>query len=210
MTTTDHTTDAEYIALLARILETPADDAPRLIIADWLEELGEEERAKEIRHFVANPNLYRHSSIGNVFTTDCRGFISEVRLTCAEFIGGTCERCLDNGEVEDHCPRCSGTGRIAGVARALFERHPIVKVVLTDRECYEGNLWFQAGRWSVDQHPESDIPKALMELMANAKGWDVSSYIGFDTESASLDALSDACVAYGRELAGLPALEVSR
>jgi hypothetical protein len=31
LTTTDHTTDAEYTALLRRILETPNDDAPRLI-----------------------------------------------------------------------------------------------------------------------------------------------------------------------------------
>jgi hypothetical protein len=31
MTTTDHTTDAEYTALLRRILETPDDDAPRLM-----------------------------------------------------------------------------------------------------------------------------------------------------------------------------------
>lgn len=48
MTTTYHT-DAEYLALLEAILENPADDAPRLILSDWLEEHGEEERAEFIR-----------------------------------------------------------------------------------------------------------------------------------------------------------------
>ena len=46
---TDHTTDPEYLALLRRILENPADDAPRLILSDWLEENGQDERADFIR-----------------------------------------------------------------------------------------------------------------------------------------------------------------
>lgn len=35
--------------LLRKVLEDPADDMPRLVLADWLEEHGEEERAEFIR-----------------------------------------------------------------------------------------------------------------------------------------------------------------
>jgi uncharacterized protein (TIGR02996 family) len=39
----------EVLALLRAIKETPEDDAPRLILADWLEEHGEPDRAEFIR-----------------------------------------------------------------------------------------------------------------------------------------------------------------
>lgn len=40
---------SDYDALLAAILDNPADDAPRLVFSDWLEEHGEGERAEFIR-----------------------------------------------------------------------------------------------------------------------------------------------------------------
>ncbi len=43
------TTTADKDALLARILEDPADDAARLVYADVIEELGEDDRAAFIR-----------------------------------------------------------------------------------------------------------------------------------------------------------------
>jgi uncharacterized protein (TIGR02996 family) len=39
----------ERAALLRAICETPDDDTPRLVFADWLQEHGEEERAEFIR-----------------------------------------------------------------------------------------------------------------------------------------------------------------
>jgi uncharacterized protein (TIGR02996 family) len=39
----------QYVGLLADIQENPEDDAPRLILADWLEDQGEGERAEFIR-----------------------------------------------------------------------------------------------------------------------------------------------------------------
>src|SRR5262245_49641697 len=39
----------ELLGLLAACKESPDDDAPRLILADWLEEHGEPERARFIR-----------------------------------------------------------------------------------------------------------------------------------------------------------------
>lgn len=43
------TTTATHAGFLQDIIEHPADDTPRLIYADWLEEHGEEERAEFIR-----------------------------------------------------------------------------------------------------------------------------------------------------------------
>jgi uncharacterized protein (TIGR02996 family) len=42
--------------LLQDIIENPADDVPRLIYADWLEENGAEERARFIRQAIAFPH----------------------------------------------------------------------------------------------------------------------------------------------------------
>lgn len=46
MTYTDH---PEYLAQLAGIIAMPEDDLPRLVLADWLEERGESQRAEFIR-----------------------------------------------------------------------------------------------------------------------------------------------------------------
>ncbi len=43
-------------ALLADIIANPSDDGLRLIYADWLEEHSEAERARWIRHAIANPS----------------------------------------------------------------------------------------------------------------------------------------------------------
>src|SRR5262245_34763715 len=52
-------------ALMQAILDSPEDDAPRLVLADWLEEHGEPDRAAFIRvqcalaRGVADPELMR-------------------------------------------------------------------------------------------------------------------------------------------------------
>src|SRR3954447_12536788 len=44
---------AELVGLLAACKDAPDDDAPRLILADWLEEHGEADRARFVRLQVA-------------------------------------------------------------------------------------------------------------------------------------------------------------
>lgn len=46
---TDYRTHPEYRALLAAVCAAPGDDLPRLVLADWLEEHGKEERSEFIR-----------------------------------------------------------------------------------------------------------------------------------------------------------------
>lgn len=43
----------EEQALLAAVVATPDDDLPRLVLADWLDEHGQEERAEFIRVQIA-------------------------------------------------------------------------------------------------------------------------------------------------------------
>lgn len=100
MTTTDHHTHPEYLALLARIIETPADDAPRLVISDWLEEHDQIDLAKKIRYQIANPG-HRSSGNANGFHGPIvcgsmkinviynRGFAEESQLTCRQFLRWT-------------------------------------------------------------------------------------------------------------------------
>lgn len=45
----NYQSDWEYVALLAGVLAEPAEDAPRLVLADFLQEQGEEARAEFIR-----------------------------------------------------------------------------------------------------------------------------------------------------------------
>lgn len=45
----DYRDHPEFTALLAAVRASPADDLPRLVLADWLEEKGEAERAEFIR-----------------------------------------------------------------------------------------------------------------------------------------------------------------
>lgn len=275
---TDHITDPEYLALLRRILENPVDDAPRLIIADWLEGNGQNERAEFIRvqcelgrhiektkadresgqqhngpdrHKKDLENkldliweyLHREIAPKKVMFQFCdqlkqstdkgwsvfneplderktavfsyplslvkRGFISEVRLTCSEFIGGQCPTCNGAGYDPPYevigCDTCKGTGRIEGVAKALFERHPITTVVLTDKDPSQGEMLF-GWRNRVVGNPSDYLPEKIYRLLRSYVE-DHDNWMQYESDEAALAALADACVAYGRELEGLPALE---
>ncbi len=230
------TTDPEYAALLRGILDNPADDAPRLIIADWLEEHGEEERALWIREQCLSADLSYDARIpsykiakhylGPELPDSCRvkfnrGFVEEISLTCREFMGEQCAHCQGTGvlgypkladSVRD-CPICNKTGcRIPGVARELFEQHPITTVRLTCRKPgyymnvnRPGDSWYWVRGTRETMHFDTRVP---VEISKHLVGYfyEEDGVYQFDTETA-LDALSDACVAYGRDLVGLPLLE---
>lgn len=158
-----------------------------------------------------------------------RGFVKEVRLTCAAFVGGRCEACGGRGVLYQTmppdscgCPECggtedtSGTGRIEGVASELFQRHPITGVRLVDKKPHSDDRnptcgWWPEGFLSAHGTPH-DIPK---ELHDNLRDWEPTprpfnnnqnGWRFYKSESDANAALSRACVAYGRQLAGLPPL----
>lgn len=125
-----------------------------------------------------------------------RGFVSEVRLPAAAF-------------TEE-------------VARALFSRHPIAKVVLSDKKPdlyhFSGVRrderpnpsfdWWDGEVFDADE--PDNIPNHLYLIMARQHPLLVKDdWIEFSARDAAIAALSDACVLWGRELAGLSPLPLS-
>lgn len=119
-----------------------------------------------------------------------RGFVAEVRMPVAAFMAA---------------------------AKGLFSVHPIETVVLTDREP-EGFQeetpwwWFMAGELTIRESDDpSVLPDALWRVFHDHPPYSTSSIrrtLGweFATRDEAVSALSEACVAYGRGLVGLPPL----
>lgn len=159
--------------------------------------------------------------------TVSRGFVSNVAADLATlFGGGECPTCRGRGynrrtdipgvynDEPGHtlpCPACRGTGTTEGVAKELFAAQPVTAVTLTDREpdhlAYMTPTsfgWWQeqpAVRFTADANRDA-LPEALWEFFE----WDQFKCAEFPTRDAALQALSDACVALGRKLAGLTPL----
>lgn len=98
-------THERYLALLAAVRANPADDLPRLVLADWLDEQGEGGRAELVRYQVATggvADVYGRLrgfagdappgvsatlfAMPDVRTQFARGFVAECRLSFAEWV----------------------------------------------------------------------------------------------------------------------------
>jgi uncharacterized protein (TIGR02996 family) len=174
-----------------------------------------------------------------------RGFVAEVSLPLAAFVGGICRRCNGVGTilVETHphgqepnpdiqyiiqpsslnfgCPSCDSTGEsdYKGVAKALFQNHPIEKVVLSDRAVIgsvtspvTGMLmsWYnkEMDGGIVREWMSDDLPSDLWELLPESSrdiGWlgNATGWNGFGSEEEANRQLSLAAWKYGRKAAGL-------
>lgn len=214
---------------LRAVCERPDDYLPRLAYADWLDENGQGLRAELIRvmcehsalgecgHVVSPPDFFRRGEEARCRRCDLavrkhvilrydgypanwvywagkplnridgaeydyrRGFVHSVRLRMWEFM--------------DH-------------AAALFARHPITEVAITDRN--PDNLvgmgvwyWWRDGIRPIDG---SNLPVEVMRAMDEINGGGVTSN-SFLNKSDALAALSAACVLLGRKAADLPPLE---
>lgn len=181
-------TNREYLALLRRVCEAPLDAAPRLILSDWLEENGQEKRAFRIRHAVkAKRAVYR--SIGSFMTEKA---IENLDDNLADEIRTSCEVFME-------------------FARERYSRHPIAKVRLIDKRPFE----IVSGRGSIDR---SQIQIDAWFWMNNNGAGEIHGLPGiltsnkygiavvhqpYTSETDAFDSLSNVCVAYGRECAGL-------
>lgn len=254
------TTDTDLAALHRAVLLHPAEDTPRLMYADRLEETGQPDHAQAIRlwctQFADRTHKYpegvpatvavRHFTTadgpkgrflvpGRVSTVRIaegvpgvqlemsRGFISGTYLSLAAFVGGPCGRCVPENQIRDAqgrtlvydsagpssawhiCPDCRGTGRTPGLAADLFRAHPIEAVRLTDRRPARNALDWE---WLLreDAPGYAALPAALFDRLT---GWvnQVTANARYYPEQVNAaDALSRACVAYGRKLVGLPPL----
>jgi uncharacterized protein (TIGR02996 family) len=126
-----------------------------------------------------------------------RGFVEEVTMTCQQFFGDPCGRC--NGGLwrcefessDGYCPACRGTGRVEGLAAALFRAAPVTEVRLSDKRpdrVSNSWCWWRPSEACADCH---HLPHEVYDLLPD----DGPLY---DTEADALSALSVACVAAGR------------
>lgn len=288
------TDDSERGRFIRAIIDAPADDLPRLVYADWLEETagmvactdgckngkpdpkrfytgdrnvivpaacptcggsgevsdGNRERAELIRLGTAHPDLHwvclcnrrpgevcftcrtvpgtqaipRRANPGDYGETPYvvhRGFVSEIRLTLAAFVGGaTCpgshtRACYqgtvvaseDEGWHEEPCPACHGTGRTPGCAAAIFREHPVDRVVLTDREPADRMSINERWYWFLDEthirSGDNRLPREIFRFLTGVNKDTIG--MPYLNREFALEDISAACVAYGRALA-FPAL----
>jgi uncharacterized protein (TIGR02996 family) len=207
-------------ALIRSILATPADDAPRLVYADWLDEQGRAEDAEFIRVQVELARL----GFSGGFHKDETGRLRHVpahveRLTERQlelwFAGHGRPNLppemtdwpvtvhptpghsllLCRGFVERITIHTSGFLRLAG---GLFARQPVMHVRLGDCQPSSTRAGFgrvqRIGGGRLDQ-----IPDELWALVYSEDAADRT----FPTADAAEAALSWACVRYGRAQAGL-------
>lgn len=236
----DYRQHQEYLALLASVLENPTDDAPRLIIADWIEEHGDDFRAKIIRDVYPIDNgvySFPDGRLSGIRTYNCRQldqhlaelpsshhhwnwpFINRnyrpevVYLKTESRDFESVRHTLPRNEKHDWVvfrlgfveELCTTAERFSRYAKNWFRHNPILKVWLRDRrpQDYYPERVFLWSRGPIGLY-HANIPDRIAELHTSpllSAGWPA-----FRTVDAANLALSDACVRYGRELAGLPDL----
>jgi len=187
-------------ALIHAIHHDPDDDAPRLILADWFEEHGEEERAVLIRRMVAAPTYRlfwsktakhtRHEHQEPVKAI--RGLRTSAARICQadwDFVPEVERVVIRRGFVEAITIQAWPFLNLAG---QLFARSPIQEVTLSDLrpsysfdrpslfEALVANFHFTGDHWPADLFSEhepfstlyfTDYEEAYRELSKRAAGY---------------------------------------
>ena len=223
----------EYDLLLRGVLIDPLANLPRLVLADYLEENGQDRRAELIRKDIAGDIGVLSGSV----LDGMLGFVADSPLTFSprmHITGGV----IGFGVSSFSCSRgfvCEvsmDTADFLANAAAVFSRHPVTSVGLTDRvpdNRYEaaydaapgvtpgGRFVYVWDRASVEAYPGEAhyLPWPIFDELPNRR-WHKSA-LSPDTPGVTSSArrytrheargdLSAACVAYGREVAGLTPL----
>ncbi len=144
-----------------------------------------------------------------------RGFVAEVSLTCADFVGGACSPCRGSGAGSGfarNCSACQGTGRTPGHAGAIFSCCPIEKVTLTDKAPLKSE-GLEDFRWAEQRHPSQDDcwsvpPEIFRHLLPDincviVRDGPASAVRAYYSEENAQKGLSAACVKYGRDTRGI-------
>jgi uncharacterized protein (TIGR02996 family) len=224
-------TDRE--ALLRAILENPADDVARLVLADWLQEHGEEDRAGFLRE--ADRHEFQFEG-GWQYYRGCGLLSPHVAMLYSELVAADADSWGAGAQATFRGPfmeRVSMTTEaFVKHAPSVFSQHPIMKVRLTDLNP-EYEWWSHqelaittgARSWDWDRRvirltfntPDSaeavafsgEVFKALWKdaKHVNKRGrMRMSQWLEYRTEKEALDAMSRALVDWGRKKAGLKKL----
>lgn len=137
-----------------------------------------------------------------------RGFVSEIRLPLAAWVGGACGRCRGSGTWDrgdddsggPHvftCPSCRGTGTLPGVGPRVVACQPVEVVRVSDREPYHGGgqwSWYDETKVSLGLHPKSDLPSSVFRLLPRSECGEDNHGVYYPTEAAANAALSAALI----------------
>jgi uncharacterized protein (TIGR02996 family) len=161
-----------------------------------------------------------------------RGLVAAVTLTAAQFFGGPCEKCEGRGYTlpgadsflveRKGCSACGGdswkdgTGRVEGLAAALFRVAPITEVRLSDREPFTAYgqetgvaSWYNPAALpplaASEDHP-SNLPAELFRLLEGGDHHGNNFGRWYESPTDAHAALSAAAVALGRARGEMPAL----
>lgn len=222
-------------ALLRAVLLDPKDINARLVLADWWEEYGtekEQARAHYVRSSIDYPQgsfaaLTREESdpfalLGLVpgsavsvgmpgkkqnMRTWMWGETDEVGLAVHD-VGRGLSYCVDDGFV--FAVLCRSGDFTEDAAHMLFSLHPITNVMLTDRHPLEDRIW---AYFEEPPHRPWHLPRPIWDLLDGCV-YDLfisshKEYAGTRVTpagQAAREALSRACVSWGRSLVGLPKL----
>ncbi len=202
-------------ALLRAILLHPAEDVPRLVYADWLDENSQPERAEFIRL-----QILLHNTPFVRAEPDAKWpepWVSRIRRDheladrCGAEWAGAARRLFP--KMPPYMLRKWYTrgflstvrGPIKGflsLAGDIFRESPVTRVSLGvspyRQEIARGNWLWRRGDVSRDA---SSLPPAVFDLLPER-----GARYGYHYASDAHEALSDVLVAFGREAAGLPPL----
>jgi uncharacterized protein (TIGR02996 family) len=205
---------AEREGLLRAVIEAPADDGPRLVYADWLEDNGEPERAEFIRIQIA---MHRHETAPaiNVNTYIVRsrrlmmtGRVAELLDSHGYFwvndprewpismvLGKDCVT-FRRGFVEEWRMRLADWLDHGPV---LVKRHPLARMEVTDRRAHHNAAGCFLWEMAIDVGVEGShfLPESIYRRL---KGWVYDPHCGwcraYRTRVEAVNALSDACLAH--------------
>jgi uncharacterized protein (TIGR02996 family) len=209
---------SERDAMLRAVLLDPDDDTVRLAFADWCDENGEPERGHFIRTQVnraagrparwplprIRPRTWFNPwwpgrSCWKVYNPSWDLLVAKIRTASEPGVGDSLR--VTRGFVS--AITCTQSDFLAHAA-AVFAAHPVERVTLSGTVPTRVDAFPETGQWTffvgdagVEGGSRYHITNALWHHMS--KSW-------YDTAELALAALSEACVAHGRELAGLPAL----
>ncbi len=167
------------------VTQTVNAHAKRAAAIRWFIERPDYHQSVPIREFV--PTLTRYDGSGEVCGVWHRGFGSEIRLPCADFM--------------EH-------------AASIFAAHPVTAVRLTDKEPVDLSpsafVWHKEGGIPGDGGSRV-VPAELFVLMLNEDERSSNAVLASNpSREVVMKCLSSACVTYGRTLAGLSPLAAAK
>jgi uncharacterized protein (TIGR02996 family) len=203
----------DFQALNRAVLEKPFDTAPRLVLADYIQENGGERVGKFIRRHVNGPFknevAFDRWRVGDRLVWRMRrggpfGYAREAGHLCPSNLlwDGQCNAArVDRGLTGS--VRLNDQQNFIGAAPWLFSHFPITQVVIDNRspygrETYYGNYsWFRKSVYSyrINRDVILDVVFDLLKPKQSAHGDDERNY---DTREEAIEDLSRALVRYGR------------